>query len=101
MSTKKIQKGINPAAYLVRNLFDSAALKQIPTRTGFGEGLVEAGKKDKNVVVLCCDLTESTRSELKRKNRWRSCRIIRRTGWSHTPNVGRHCDHKCDSKYAC
>ena len=59
MTTKKIQKGINPKAYLVRNLFDTTKLKQIPTRTGFGEGLVEAGKKDKNVVVLCCDLHAS------------------------------------------
>ncbi|MDO8425454.1 MAG: transketolase C-terminal domain-containing protein [bacterium] len=35
----------------------------IPTRNGYGEGLVEAGKRDGNVVVLCCDLTESTRSQ--------------------------------------
>ena len=67
MTTKKIQKGINPKAYLVRNLFDTTKLKQIPTRTGFGEGLVEAGKKDKNVVVLCCDLTESTRADMFKK----------------------------------
>ena len=31
------------------------------TRDGFGEGLVEAAKKDERVVGLCCDLTESTR----------------------------------------
>ncbi|MDO8435172.1 MAG: transketolase C-terminal domain-containing protein [bacterium] len=42
------------------NLFNNPEF--VPTRDGYGEGLVEAGKKDKNVVVLCCDLTESTRS---------------------------------------
>jgi transketolase len=35
---------------------------QKPTRDGYGEGLVLAGRADKNVVVLCADLTESTRS---------------------------------------
>mgnify|MGYP001564457086 CR=1 FL=1 len=40
------------------------ALKQIPTRDGYGEGLVEAGQKDPNVMVLCADLSESTRSHL-------------------------------------
>lgn len=34
-----------------------------PTRDGFGNGTVEAGKKDPNVVVLCADLKESTRAE--------------------------------------
>ncbi len=33
----------------------------IPTRDGFGKGVVRAGKQNKNVVVLCADLTESTR----------------------------------------
>jgi transketolase len=32
-----------------------------PTRDGFGEGLVLAAKRDKSIVVLCADLTESTR----------------------------------------
>lgn len=34
----------------------------IPTRDGYGRGLVEAGEKDEKVVVLCADLIESTRS---------------------------------------
>ncbi len=34
-----------------------------PTRNGYGEGVVLAAKKNKDVVVLCADLTESTRSE--------------------------------------
>lgn len=33
-----------------------------PTRDGYGRGVVEAGEKDERVVVLCADLTESTRS---------------------------------------
>lgn len=32
------------------------------TRDGFGEGLVELGKTNKDVVVVCADLTESTRA---------------------------------------
>lgn len=48
--------------FLVRKLFDTQKLKFIPTRNGYGEGLVEAGKTNKNIVVLCADLTESTRS---------------------------------------
>ncbi len=39
------------------------ALKQIPTRDGYGEGLVELGKKDPNVYVICADLSESTRTQ--------------------------------------
>ncbi len=31
-----------------------------PTRKGFGRGLLEAGKRDENVVAACADLTDST-----------------------------------------
>lgn len=31
------------------------------TRSGFGEGLIEAGRKNSNVVALCADLTESVK----------------------------------------
>ncbi len=34
------------------------------TRDGFGTGVVEAGKNDPDVVVLCADLKESTRAEV-------------------------------------
>ena len=54
---------INPEAKLVKDLLDLKKVGQAPTRNGYGEGLVEAGRKNKNVVVLCADLTESTRSE--------------------------------------
>jgi transketolase len=39
-------------------------IERIATRNGFGEGLLEAGKRDANVVALCCDLTESTKTHL-------------------------------------
>jgi transketolase len=39
------------------------AIKQVPTRNGFGEGLIEAGKRDENVIAICADLSESTRME--------------------------------------
>lgn len=42
---------------------DTAAVKQVPTRNGFGEGLVEAGQRDSNVIAICADLAESTRME--------------------------------------
>jgi transketolase len=42
---------------------DAGAIKEVPTRNGFGEGLIEAGKKDANVVGICADLAESTRME--------------------------------------
>ena len=53
---------INPNAKLVENIFDKNIEKK-PTRDGFGTGLVEAGKADPSVVVLCADLKESTRAE--------------------------------------
>lgn len=33
------------------------------TRAGFGEGLLEIGKENKNIVVLCADLTESLKMD--------------------------------------
>ena len=39
-------------------------MERVPTRNGYGEGLLEAGKRDERVVALCCDLTESTRTHL-------------------------------------
>jgi len=49
-------------AILARNFLDEKKVKRVPTRDGYGEGLVEAGKKDPNVVVLCADISDSTRS---------------------------------------
>ncbi|NTV44557.1 MAG: transketolase family protein [Candidatus Yonathbacteria bacterium] len=44
------------------NLFTDS-IKRVPTRFGFGEGLVQAGKKDARVVALCADLTASTKMD--------------------------------------
>lgn len=50
---------INPNAKLIS---DITKPDMIPTRDGYGKGVVAAGEKDERVVVLCADLTESTRS---------------------------------------
>src|SRR4030065_428441 len=39
-------------------------VEQVPTRQGYGEGLVELGEKNPNVVVLGADLTVSTTENL-------------------------------------
>lgn len=52
----------NPKAYLTDKLFQDD-IEQGATRNGYGKGLVEAGEKNENVVALCADLTESTRTE--------------------------------------
>lgn len=53
---------INPKLHLSTRIF-SKDIDQVPTRNGYGEGLVLAGEKDERVVALCADLTESTRTE--------------------------------------
>jgi transketolase len=37
-------------------------MSKVPTRNGYGEGLVEAAKRDQRIVALAADLTESTRT---------------------------------------
>lgn len=39
-------------------------VEQIPIRQGFGEGLLQAGEENPQVVGLCADLTESTKMHL-------------------------------------
>lgn len=48
------------ASHLDKN-FDTPEMKAVASRDGFGEGLLEAGKRDERVVALAADLTESTR----------------------------------------
>ncbi len=43
---------------------DKDALESEPIRKGFGRGLLEAGKRNPNVVALCADLTDSTQISL-------------------------------------
>lgn len=50
---------MNKEAYLIEDLKKA---ERIPTRDGYGKGLVVLGEKDDRVVVLCADLAESTRS---------------------------------------
>ena len=53
---------------LVKNYWQIKQLKSEPTRSGFGQGLVSAAKKNKDIIALCCDLTESVKlSEFKAK----------------------------------
>jgi transketolase len=54
---------LNPELKLNTKIFDSD-VEQQPIRKGFGEGLVIAGEKNKQVVGLCADLTESTQMHL-------------------------------------
>ncbi|MEW6617250.1 MAG: transketolase C-terminal domain-containing protein [Patescibacteria group bacterium] len=53
---------LNEQLKLNQKVFDSD-VEQMPTRNGYGEGLVKAGEENPHVVVLCADLTESTRAE--------------------------------------
>lgn len=49
------------ASHLDKN-FDTKDMASVPSRNGYGEGLVEAGKRDERIVALAADLTESTRT---------------------------------------
>jgi transketolase len=51
------------ADFLNQKLFD-ADVEQRPIREGYGEGLLAAGEADSQVVALCADLTDSTKTNL-------------------------------------
>jgi transketolase len=53
---------LNPEAKLNPKIFEED-VEQAPTRDGYGKGLVDAGEANVNVVALCADLIESTRTE--------------------------------------
>jgi len=57
---------LNSYLKLNTKVFDKD-VEMVPIRKGFGEGLLEAGKKDERVVGLCADLTESTMMHLFKK----------------------------------
>ncbi len=48
---------------LNKQLFLNFNQEKVPTRNGYGDALLELGKTNKNIMVLCADLTESTRVE--------------------------------------
>jgi len=54
---------INIKLKLNKEIFNKD-VKQVPIRTGFGEGLLLAGEENEKVVGLCADLTESTQMHL-------------------------------------
>jgi transketolase len=54
---------LNKLLKLNEDMF-SSSVEQIPIRQGFGEGLLEEGKHNKDIVALCADLTESTKMNL-------------------------------------
>ncbi len=61
----KLQKNmLNKKLHLSEDTFNTEALEQGSTRDGYGHGVVEAGEEDENIVVMCADLMESTRSHL-------------------------------------
>src|SRR3989344_1526507 len=53
---------LNDELKLDKDIF-SQNVKQEATRVGYGEGLVQAGRENPNVVALCADLTKSTQME--------------------------------------
>ncbi len=53
---------LNPKMFLNQKILTKPEMEL--HRLGFGEGLLEAGKKDEAVVGLCCDLTGSTKMDL-------------------------------------
>ena len=54
---------INEKQHLSEKIFKKT-IDMSPTRQGYGEGLVIAGENNERVVVLCADLTDSTKSNL-------------------------------------
>lgn len=55
---------LHPRQFVSMNALDLKKIEQAPTRKGYGEGLLAIGEKDKRVVALCADLTESTQTHL-------------------------------------
>lgn len=53
---------IKKEAKLVKNLFEPD-IDQKATRDGYGTGVLEAAKENPDIVVMCADLTDSTRSK--------------------------------------
>lgn len=56
-----MKERISPRVKMAKNVFDSP--ERVATRDGYGYGLLELGKKNKDVVALCADLASSTRTK--------------------------------------
>lgn len=54
---------INKNQSLKEDIFNED-VEQVPIRQGYGEGLLQAGKDNDQVVALCADLTDSTKTAI-------------------------------------
>ncbi|MFA7286420.1 MAG: transketolase C-terminal domain-containing protein [Patescibacteria group bacterium] len=54
--------GVSKKSNLLDKIFEVKDVVQKATREGYGQGLLEAGRKDERIVALCADLTESTQT---------------------------------------
>ena len=55
---------LNQSLKLNTKIFNKENPEKITPRQGFGEGLLQAGIENENVVALCADLTESTKTNI-------------------------------------
>jgi len=53
---------VNNDMHLVDNLFEQDSLEHASLRDGFSAGILEAGERDENVVVLSADVSDSVRA---------------------------------------
>ncbi|MDP9104580.1 MAG: transketolase family protein [Candidatus Eremiobacteraeota bacterium] len=67
MASTSVNDTTAAAAMHLVDYTDPSAVKQVPTRNGFGTGLIEAGERDENVIAICADLSESVRMEAFKK----------------------------------
>jgi len=60
---------LNPEMKLAKEIYEGRFddVKMVPTRFGYGDGLKEAGEKNKDVVVLGADITASTKADVFQK----------------------------------
>jgi transketolase len=54
---------LNQSLKLNTKMFNTD-VEQVPIRQGFGDGLLQAGIENENIVALCADLTESTKMNI-------------------------------------
>lgn len=55
---------LNQNLKLNTKIFNDDDVEKVSTRLGFGQGLLQAGIENENVVALCADLTESTKTNI-------------------------------------
>lgn len=68
---------------LIKNYLEKEKLEQVPTRQGFGEGLVELGEQNQEVVAIGLDITDSVKTGMFRDkfpDRFIECGIAEQNG---------------------